>query len=110
MTRAAKQARDKGISDAFTAANERWKLAAQAALISVARRLPFFTSENIREEIENMKNPPTTHEMRALGAILLKAYKEEIIVPHNFDTYRRRSRHAAPVRMWKSKIFKAKSA
>ena len=105
---AAKTAKQDGMGQVAANADERWKLAMEAALIATARRLSQFTADDVFITLyRSNPYPPETHDRRALGPIMLAAAKSGICrkaddVP--WVPTQRRSRHAAPLQVWRSLI------
>lgn len=58
---------EEGIQRAHDHANDKWKSAAHAAIIAVARRMRFFTSDDVWDELKGCTE--TTHNPSALGPL-----------------------------------------
>ena len=75
-------------------------------IVVVARRKPFFTSDDV--ELRRARiGGPTTHENRAFGPLMLQAQREGICQPTGrFEASRRRVLHASPRRVWQSLVYR----
>lgn len=102
---AAKAARDASMEQAEANADVLWRLAAFDAIVAVAREQPFLTTDHV---VERMRpGGAQTHEWRALGPIMLRAAREGVIKKSGLPSVlcRRRSRHAAPITVWRSLLY-----
>jgi hypothetical protein len=86
------------------AADEAWKQAAYETVEKVARERPYLTADHVMENI-----PPDvhTHELRALGPVMLKAARNDVIekAPVPAVNCTRANCHAAPLTVWHSLIW-----
>lgn len=92
---------DQAIQTADEHADPEWRDAALAAGRRAAARLDLLTSDDVRREIQGA----STHEPRALGAVMRALAKEGIIVAT--DRYVKSGRveaHDRPMRCWRSLI------
>lgn len=106
---AAIAARDDAIDRADTYADDAWKRAAIASLRRVAQRTELFIVDELWAEMEAAHPGLTTHEPRALGAVMLAAQKRGWI--EQTDSYAPSSRpscHRNPRKVWRSKIVERK--
>ena len=95
------QLKEEAIARVEANANEEWKQAAYLAMYFVARQQEYLTSDDVWSGL--VDGSASTHEPRAMGAILKRAAKEGIIVAT--DDWRVSSRpecHGRPVRVWRS--------
>ena len=102
---AASAAKEQALVTVEKNANAQWKIDVFTAINSVARRLKSFTSDDVWKELEGLA-ASSTHEPRALGAIMRLAAARGVIVPT--DSYRPSCRvacHARPVRVWQSLVY-----
>ena len=102
----AEKAKHEGIELVFRNADTKWKREASKKLFQIAQARRTFTSDDILEPLGIAGI--VTKDNRALGAILLAASRMHLI--KSTDTFirsRRRSRHGAPIMVWKSLIFKS---
>jgi hypothetical protein len=100
-----KRGKDDGMGRADRNANEAWKQAADEAVLKTAREKPVFTTDDVLQRIpENV----LTHEMRALGPVMLRAAKngwiEKSLSPNRSS--RRPTNHLRPLQVWDSLIHK----
>lgn len=87
-------------------ANPEWLVFALACVKQCAQVLPRFTSDDVVELMGSVPNAPTTHEARALGAVMLKAASQGwILRTRDFEPSSRVSTHNSPRFFWKSAIF-----
>ena len=74
----------------------------------VCRVMLYFTADDVFDRYEDQPDPkPTTHEPRAMGPVMNRAAKEGLCEKANVPgaPSRRRSLHARPRTVWKSKIY-----
>lgn len=90
-----------GIELVYAHADTYWKRAAAMQLQAViASGVEFFSSDNVLIPLE--ERGITTHDTRALAAILLAAKRMNLIEPtDSFIRCQRRSRHHAPIMQWR---------
>ncbi len=94
--------RDAGMAQAEGAAPEEWKGLAAIALRDVRDRGPEFTSEDVRDLLEERGtgDPP---EPRAMGPVMMAAHRRGYIEPSGaWTSSTRASSHRMPKRLWKS--------
>lgn len=97
-------ARDEAVRRVALNAPQDWKDAALKAVFEIANTWESFTTDDVVDFLERVE-APQTHELRALGAIMQSAQREGWISPTDrFRATKRKSRHAAPVRIWRSLI------
>lgn len=80
-----------------------WTMEAHKAVREVAKRQGVFTTDAVWEEIE--RTGAFTHEPRALGAVMLRAIKDGLIMATGaYRKSRRTSCHHRPIRVyvWRS--------
>lgn len=98
---AAAQARDEAVERVGRHADARWKAKALAVVARLARNCGEFTTDDVWEALSLVGE--STHEPRALGAIMTMARKKGICVPTDrYVPSERRACHARPVRLWTS--------
>lgn len=96
-------ARDKAIQKVETHANDEWKQSAFAAVEKTAREAEAFIVDSVWLR---MPEGSSTHEGRAMGAIMQKAQREGLIAPTNdFRPSFDKTHHACPRRVWKSLVY-----
>jgi hypothetical protein len=105
----AKEAKREGMERAALGADETWKLAMEAAVIATAQKMQRFTTDDVFITFYR-DNPtsPTTKDARALGPIMLAAARAGVCRKADDTPWRptqRRSRHAAPLQVWRSLIL-----
>ena len=100
----AEQRKQEGIELVYRHANNAWKKAASEQLLSVAQSKNHFTSDDILIPLE--RQGIVTGDNRAIAAILQAAARMHLITAtETFIRCRRKSRHGAPIMMWKSNIL-----
>lgn len=95
---------EQAIDQSFDNADKDWVLEAESALFKLCRDKKFVTSDDILNQLEN--KGVKTHSNSALGGVFIRAKNNGWIKPFGFMPSGRRSRHQAPVRVWKSLIVK----
>lgn len=65
-----------GMEVADENANERWKRWVDGAIQAVARKYAEFTVDEVLAELESLPNPPSTHNLGALGPRMKKVSAE----------------------------------
>jgi hypothetical protein len=94
--------RDLAIEAAKLGADPAWKIAALVELGKLAQTRETFTADDVLLAIPK---EITTHEKRALGAVMQFAARQDwIVATDDWTPSRIPARHARPVRVWKSKI------
>ena len=94
--------RDAAIRRVADNANPDWKVEAVRVVSTVAQRMPEFTTDDVWHLIEEV-----THEPRAMGPVMKAAAAAGLIeATDRFKLTERPSRHRAPVRVWKSLVYK----
>jgi hypothetical protein len=94
-----------GMARVKRAADPVWSFCALLSVFHAARENKWFTVDEVHAGIPDWAK---THELRALGPIMLDAAKrgwimKSSILPVNTE---RGSRHAAPVTVWRSLIYR----
>lgn len=95
---------EQAINQSYDNANEDWRASAENILWKLCRRRNFVTSDDVIEQLE--RKGFKTHNNSALGGVFLKAKNGGWVKQYGFAQSRRRSRHSAPIRVWKSLIVK----
>ena len=105
---AAEAGKADGMARGEANANDEWKAAAYVALVQAARDLPDFTTDDV---IERMPAGVTTHDLRAMGSVPVKAAKEGLIAKTGeFRKSKRATLHSSPIQVWRSLIHKGSVA
>ena len=102
---AATAARDEAIDRVERNASADWNEAAYLACRLVAEEQPFFTTDNVWQKISTVFPQFKTHEPRAMGAVMRRAARENVVAPT--DEYVRSDRpecHRRPTMRWESLI------
>lgn len=102
---AAVAARDEAIDRVEKNSDPDWAEAAYLACCLVAEEQPLFTSDNVWMKLATLFPQYSTHEPRAMGAVLRRAAKENKIC--GTDDYVKSNRpecHHRPQMIWKSMI------
>jgi hypothetical protein len=98
-------ARDVSIAVVEKGANERWKGAAMLCVMQAAKMNKTITSDDVWALLSD--HPVVTRDGRAMGPVMLAAGREGWIEhTEEFRQSRRTSRHAAPLRVWRSLIVR----
>lgn len=97
-----------GMQQADANADERWKRWVDGCIQDVARRLEFFTVDDVIKALRELPNPPGTHNLSALGPRMQKVSAElGYMVATNEN---RRSKIAGKNgnlhRVWQSKLYR----
>jgi|WetSurMetagenome_2_1015567.scaffolds.fasta_scaffold239523_2 hypothetical protein len=84
-------------------ANPEWREVAYQCVVAVAKRLEEFTTDQVIAELAQY--PVTTHEGRALGPVMVRAARENIIAATSrFEKSAAVSRHHTKKQIWRSLI------
>lgn len=70
-----------GMRRADENADGRWRHVFDACVLAAARKKPEITSDDVLAEIEALPNPPSTHNLAAIGPAMRRAWKMGIIAP-----------------------------
>jgi hypothetical protein len=90
-------ARDEALARVEANANEEWKRVAYVTALEVAERKHRFTSDDVWDALTHV----STHEPRAMGAVMKRLHKEGHIQPtSDFITSTSPRSHGRPVRVW----------
>lgn len=104
----AERAKKKAMDDVERAANERWKILMLQLTHEVCLTHVEFTSDDVMDRYYAIPDPdkPRTHELRAMGPVILNASRQDWCEKANCAPIpsRRRSLHASPRVVWKSLI------
>jgi len=95
--------RDQAMEQVEQSAEEEWKEVAYDTVIEVARVRQTFTADDVQEKLD--KKPVHTHELRALGPVMLRAARDHVI--EDSGTFTRTTQvkcHRMPRRIWRSLI------
>jgi len=95
-----------GMSQVDENANERWKHIFDACVLAAARKKPQITSDDVLTEIESLPNPPSTHNLAAIGPAMVRARNMGIL--EHTNTVKRSERpdkHGNRQNVWRSKVF-----
>jgi hypothetical protein len=101
---AGRAAADASIAQVAAAADPTWARLAVLAVVAVATAHEEFTTDDVWTWLEACS--VTTHEPRALGAVMRTKRAKEVATPT--ERYRPSDRpecHARPVRIWRSKVY-----
>lgn len=101
----ADQSRTDAIQRADDHADPDWRDVAYDCVVAVAQRCAMFTTDQVIDELA--KHPTvSTHEGRALGPVMMRAQRNNIIVATDqFVNSEAVSRHRAPKRVWASLVI-----
>lgn len=95
----------KGMHEVESHADPEWRVRAARAIIKVAKEKELFSTDDVwATGLDKPREP------RALGPEIVSAQTAGIIAPTNvYKPTSQASRHRAPVRFWKSLIFKGRT-
>jgi len=94
--------RDDGIRRADEHADRDWKQAAYEAVVELAHRRQVFTTDSVHELIGDV----STHEKRAMGAIMRRAARDGLIeATDSYAPSDRPEAHRNPKRLWRSLVL-----
>lgn len=91
------EARDEAIARADEHADEAWKARAEAVVLLLARMRQTFTADDVWAYM-TAHHQESTHEPRALGAVITRLAKANKIRKVGYTPSKRR--HAAPIAVW----------
>jgi len=95
--------RDEGIRQVEGNANQEWISEMLFAVFSIAEKNESFTTDNVWDEMQGFT---TTHDNRAMGAVMRKAQAEGWIEPTDRVIKSTRAVcHSRPIRVWRSKLI-----
>lgn len=98
----ARQARDKAVARGLMKADPVWVAEAERAVLKVSAGGKRFTADDVFIVLEGVG--VKTHDTRALGGVMTGLRKRGEILPlMEFVATTRKSRHAAPIRVWQGK-------
>lgn len=104
----ARSARDHAIARVERHADDGFNDAALGAIVRVAQRDERFIVDAVWQELARTDAQLSTHERRAMGAVMLRAARENVIAPtEDFRASAQRHCHANPRRVWRSLIWRA---
>lgn len=93
-------ARDEAIDRADAHADEAWKQHAEKVVAWTALALREFTTDDVWDSLDPAYS---THEPRALGAVMKRMAARGVIVPTDrYQTSKRSECHNRPVRVWRA--------
>ena len=99
-----------GMARAARACNPEWWAFMLAACAEVARRKPFFNTDDM-ERIRQDRQGPRTHENRALGPLMHAAQKLGICEPtDDWVEFAQHDNHRRPMRVWLADLSRAADA
>jgi len=107
MTRSgAEVAKADGMAASARGANPEWLEEAFGVVIQVAERRQYFTTDAVMAVV-NQQCKHTTHDLRAMGPVMQRAAREELVKKANLLPINsvRRSLHACPKTVWESLIW-----
>lgn len=94
-----------GMHRVASAANPEWWQFMAEATVEVARRKPFFFTDDI-ERLRLERNGPSTHENRAIGPLMKCIQRLGVCVPtDDWVESSQAVNHRRPMRVWRSLIY-----
>lgn len=104
--REAQAAADEAVARARANAHAEWRRLAYQAGIALARERDTFTSLDVTHYLLVHHPDATTHEPRALGAVMRDLARDGAISPtHEWIPSQLPGNHNRPVRVWSSELF-----
>jgi hypothetical protein len=98
--------KEEGMERARRAAAPAWRTWFAQAIVEVAKKKPFFTTDDV-ERLRIHRAGPTTHEYRAIGPLMLEAARNGVCAAtDDWAESRRRVNHRRPLRVWQSLIYR----
>lgn len=96
-----------GMAQADEHAREEWKRQMDACILAVARRMEFFTVDDVIAEFEDLKIKYLTHHLCALGPRMVRVSKELQYMVGTGERARskRPEKNGNLHTIWKSKMF-----
>lgn len=94
----------KGMQSSLFSADLSWRITAEQVVNEFIHHRLYFSGDDVMAEVE--KRGGRTCNGSALGAIMRRAVKDDRIEFDHFSQSKRPSRHRAPVRVWRSKVYK----
>lgn len=68
-----------GMAQADANADDKWKHIFDACVLAAALKKQFITSDDVLAEIEKLPNPPSTHNLAAIGPAMKRAQAKGLI-------------------------------
>ena len=97
--------RDAAIAQADEVADPAWKAFMYAGIVEVARKKPFFITDDV-ERLRIVRQGPRTHENRALGPLMLQAARQGVCLPtDDWVQSAQRVNHRRWMRVWYSLVY-----
>ncbi len=96
-----------GMAAADAHADPLWKRVVDGCIQSAARKLEFFTVDDVLAELEKLPNPPDTHNLVALGPRMKEVSKTlgYMEATEQVQRSKRPGKNGNLHRLWKSRIF-----
>lgn len=106
MTAAAQIRTLEGMQRADQNANDKWKHFWDGCVLAAARRKPEITSDDVLAEIESLPQPPTTHNLAAIGPAMKRAAAKGILsYTERVQRSQRPEKHGNRQNIWTSNVF-----
>jgi hypothetical protein len=103
------EARDEALERVEENAHADWLMAAEWAVTGLAFNYEEFTSDDIWKAVNEQGF--STHEPRAMGAVMVKAARAGMIAPTDrWVQSKRTACHGRPIRVWRSLLSDVKQA
>jgi len=101
-----------GMHQADENAKEEWRRQIDGCILAVARRLQFFTVDDVIGEFESLKVQHCTHNLSAIGPRMVRVAKElkYMVATLDFKRSERPEKRGNLHRVWKSKMFTSSGA
>lgn len=100
------QLANEGMQQSLLNADLDWRMHAETVINKLITNARTFTSDDVLIELE--KQGARSVNNSALGGVIKKFAREDKIEHFGWQPSKRPSRHKAPVKVWRSKVFETK--
>ena len=92
-------------------ADYRWKRWVDGCILAVAKRQQEFTVDEIIAELESLPDPPSTHNLAALGPRMKEVAKtlKYMVATDRVQRSKRPVSHGNLLRIWQSRVFETRT-
>jgi hypothetical protein len=96
-----------GIQAAYDHANKQWRATAYCVVGKLAAERSTFTCDDVAAEMD--KFYARTHNLRALGPVMIRIRNEKIAEPTGeYVNSVRKNQHHCPIKVWRSLVWRLK--
>ena len=98
-----------GMQAADENASNRWKRYVDGCILQVARELPEFSVDDVLAKLESLPNPPSTHNLAAIGPRMCEVSKtlHYMVATDRLKRSVRPEKHGRHLRVWRSTLYVA---